>query len=425
MKQLQTQVEQLELTIQHLDSQLQELRLQKDSQQLQLFAQDPMVRNLMYNWKCKIENGTFQIETGIQNIRDLLNIRNPPLSYLSPLSSSSDDISDTSSTIYSCKTYLSGTEFVMNFGQDQNKSLVSIMVNFFNQALQNRKKSTRVFPSKNLLLPSNLISTPTNLIHELVDVYFLCHNPYSPMLHEATFRQQFNMLQDPQEDLITLCICTFVCTKPCYHISYTPREIRNMADYFYSKARSILMDQFDDMEKRLENVIAVSFLVKYCHMTLKLAEFRQYATIAYQLCLDLRQVYFENPPPTTSTCFNEEMHALRDNPTDIFREERPETMSTDVNKELYRRHILFIVIVNRIMDYLTNGYISESCNHCPFWGHLPGESESTKKFIFGRNWLSRFYNHSFVQAFSVSNYSLYINWLQTLTFLRKKFKIFV
>lgn len=394
MKQLQTQVEQLELTIQRLDSQLKELKFRKNSQQLQSFAQDPLVRNLMYIWKCKIENGTFQIETGIQNIRDLLN---PPLSYLSPLSS--DDSSDSSRPIYSNKMYQSGTGFVMNFGQDQKKSLVSFMVNFFIQAWQNKKNSSRVFPLKNLLLPSTLISTPTNLIHELVNVYFRCHNPYSPMLDETSFRQQLNMLQDPQKDLITLCVCTFVCTKPCHHIGYTPREIRNMADHFHSRARSMLMDQFDDMDKRLENVIAISFLVKYCHMTLKIAEFRQYATIAYQLCLDLRQVYFDNPPPSTSTCFNKEMH---DNPTDIFRQELPETVSTDVNKELYHRHVLFIVKVNHVMEYLTNGYVKVSCNHCSYWGYLADELESTRKFIFGRNWLSRFYNHPFVQAFSVS-----------------------
>lgn len=400
MKNLQTQVQQLEMTIQQLDTQLQTMRYQRDRQQFQTLIQDPMIQNLVYNWTCEIKNGTFQIETGIQNIRDLLNIRNPSLTYLSPLSSNfsdfeSDTLSNTTSS--SDNTYLGESGFAIKFGQDKPiESLVSIIVKFFTLSIHTRTKHK---PTN--LLPSSLLLTPNSLINELLDVYFVCHNPYNPMLHEATYRERLKTINDPLDDLITLCICVNVCTKPCYHVKYAPREIRNMADFFYTRAKSVLMDQFDDVDKRLENVLAVPFLVKYCHMTLKFGECRHLVTIGYQLCLELRSLYLDQPPTPLSKCFNEEMHHMCGNPSDIFRNEYPNMTVTDIDRELYRRNVFFMATANRMLDFILNKQIGDNCFHCPFWGYISDESESTKKYVFVRNWMNRFYNHSFVQAFSV------------------------
>lgn len=68
-----------------------------------------MIQSLFQNWKISIKNGSFQIETGIRNISELLQF-DPTISYLSPLSfeSSSSVLSASNSFFYSKDSYYRG-----------------------------------------------------------------------------------------------------------------------------------------------------------------------------------------------------------------------------------------------------------------------------------------------------------------------------
>ncbi|CAO3641981.1 unnamed protein product [Mucor hiemalis] len=93
VQQLTDTVESLEWIIAQLEAEMDRLRNNdskaltkieyKDSSQEILEA---IVKNLTFQWKVQIENGTFQIDTGIKSTHDLLQYYLNSIQYLSPIS---------------------------------------------------------------------------------------------------------------------------------------------------------------------------------------------------------------------------------------------------------------------------------------------------------------------------------------------------
>lgn len=299
---------------------------------------------VMQQWKVQLENGMFRIETGIQNISDLMSLQANRMSYLSPFL---------------------GSQVMIQFSRDSTKQL---LIPFTLRLLVQNSKSLKEDTSTDL--PNNWnLDAVVMTIRQLVEIYFNCHYSYTPLLHKTSFMETFNQLEHPENDLLSLSVCANVCASPCDHIPCLPLERRKLGDYFHNKAKSIILDQFDLPEKRLENVMSINLLTKYLHMTLKYKESRRLIELAYQICIDLYQDCNEK----------DELHQM-----------------------LFSRHITMTTYVNRFMNYISSNVTYEPCVSLPEWKFMADESDEIQQFVRAQNWMLGLYNHSFVKCFLVS-----------------------
>ncbi|KAG2198331.1 hypothetical protein INT47_003044 [Mucor saturninus] len=330
---LQKQVKELESAVQNMEIQLRTSCRRRNTNKLQ---------NVMHQWKVQLENGTFRIETGIQNITDLMSFQANRVSYLSPFSEN---------------------QIMIQFSRNSTRQL---LIPFTLRLLvQNSKKPWNENASFDL--PNNWnLDTVVMTIGQLVEIYFNCHYSYTPLLHKTSFMETFNQLEHPENDLLSLSICANVCASPCDHIPCLPSERRMLGDYFHNKAKSIILDQFDLPEKRLENVMSINLLTKYMHMTLKYNESRKLIGLAYQICVDL---YHDNSE-------KDELYQM-----------------------LYSRHITMTSYVNRFMNYISSNVGHDVLFCLPEWKFMSDESDEIQKFVKAQNWVLQLYNHTFVKEF--------------------------
>lgn len=430
--QLREEVEMLEWAIQQMEQQMRSLSCRSnnsDSISAMTRFNDPynsplyndMLKNLMHSWQFQIKNGTFQIETGIRNVSDLLSFQfnTSSIPYLSPLSSasSSSTFSVSSGGSSDINSYdeveqYRGAEsgLLLQFGQESEGYFTFKLLTSY---------AKRSLPDKvTLSLPCALLLNPAEVIDQIITTYFRCHNTYQTIIHENSFMEKYRNLQDPLTDLITLSICCYTCSTPCLHLAFTPPERRDMADYFYSKAKSIILDQFDDPDKRLENVISINLISKYMHMTLKFKECKRLITIAYQICMDLRDVY--EPKENGPTCLAGEMHhpqrPEQQITTKYIKLKTPTQPTKDIDHVLYSRHVTLTMCIRRFMDFISNSIVDDSCFHFPTWLYAEDESETTKRMMQSQNWVLGFFNLPFISAFMVQVHKIHVGKTCTLTF---------
>jgi hypothetical protein len=429
---LQEQIKELEWTIHQMENQMRDLgetgyrssntnsqkytnnnalTVRQNSSPFSNISEETMNR-MFYNWKFKIVNGTFQIETGIRNISDLLPF-NSSISYLSPIStnyqyssssSSNSSISSRDSSIYYDveDMYRGEQGLLMSFGSDDQNNLVPLTIRVLTRCIKNSNTEN----PKQLLLPRELLEDPDYVINGFLNIYFACHNVYYPLVHENSFRSNLAKIKDPLTDLVTLSICCYVCSTPCEHIVYySGQQRRNMADFFYTKAKNIVFDQFDSPEKRIENVVGINLLSKYLHMTLKFSESRQLISMSYQICLDLRQDYGNHPQAPLSECFEPSRHAhgnyMSNDPSDALKNNKNYKPVKDVNKLLYSRHATSTICLRILMNYIANEAVNETCFHFPRWEYMEDEPIQTKLFASSQNWILDLFNHPFIGHFMV------------------------
>ncbi|KAI8639494.1 hypothetical protein BD408DRAFT_421392 [Parasitella parasitica] len=366
---LQNQVKQLEEAISHMQEQLNRCRLKNSLPEIA----NTMIQSLFHDWSFRIQNGSFQIETGIRNISELMQF-NLNVTYLSPINYGG------------CRSSDSNGEILLSFEKESSGSLIPFTLKVLAGNLTDK---TNGLPMS-LLIPSLLLLDPKSLVDQLVDIYFRCHNVYNPLVHENSYRDQLKPIQDPLTDLITLSICSYVCSTPCQHLLFSPRERRNMGDYFYAKAKNIILDQFDQPEKRLENAMAVNLLMQYLQITLRFAESRQLVSMAYQILVDLRNDYPEYRVPGSA----EQQDAALDYTLSIHQDP-----ITDIDKMLFTRHMTASALMSRLLDYIANDSTEKSGFHFPIWKYTADEPDETKRFVKSQNWIINLHNQSFVKKF--------------------------
>lgn len=278
----------------------------------------------------------------------------------------------------------------MIFEKESTDSLVPFTISILTKSLVIKPSKPPVV----LSMPSPLLLDP-NTIDQLLHIYFQCHNIYKPLMHERSYREKLATIQDPLTDLVTLGICSYVCATPCEHLLFAPRERRNMGDYFYAKAREIILDQFDLPEKRLENVMGINLLTQYMHITLKFADSHQLVYMAYQILIDLRNDYpeFREPGPNVDI----EGAPYSEHFTSLTHQEP----ITDVDKMLFTRHIAVSAILSRLMDYIND--TTDKGGFCfPYWMYIADEPDETIRYIRSNNWIINLHNNEFIKDFMVS-----------------------
>ncbi|KAL7334187.1 hypothetical protein PS15p_202991 [Mucor circinelloides] len=376
-----------------------------------------MIQSLFHTWKVKIKNGTFQIETGIQNISELLQFH-PSIAYLSPLSNYYSNGSSTaswSSNSSSCSEdnlndFYRGCNagIIMRFGREGTASLIPSTIKILTRCMKTRLVNSST--TSTAVPPNALLLDPKALVNQLLDIYFKCHNKYNPLVHEPSHRAKLAMIEDPLTDLVTLGICSYVCSAACKHLQLPFQERRKMGDYFHAKARSIILDQFDQPEKRLENVMGINLLIEYMHMTFKFDECRQLLAMAYQILLDLRNDYPEFRATGANACFEGGPHSGH------YTYAKHEDPITDVDKMLFTRHVTISLYFNQLMDHIANDINDNECLHFPIWKYVADEPEETKRFVRAQNWVINLYNHSFVMNFTKQTFRVLVGRTCTLSF---------
>lgn len=354
-------------------------RMKNSNETHKLF--ESMIKSSMFTWKVRIKNGVFQIETGIRSISDLLSfhVDKETVQYLSQLGSMSTTYNNDP------ETYRGESDIVVKFGPQLDRG--SKLLPFTFKLLTLCAKHNVPTPEA-LLLPYDLLMNPLDMMNRFIQTYFTCHNSISPMIHERVFMLKYNKLSDPFTDPLALSLCCYVCSSPCDHFdSYTIRERRNMSDYFFLKAKNIILDQFDQPDKRLENIMCINALTKYMQVTFKLKECRKLVAIAYQICWDLRDKY---PVPVFDS-FSRNV-SIRD----VCGKFGSDTYNTYLDYVLYSRHVAITLSTRRLMDYYSNNTIDESALYFPRWLYLDDEPEQTKRFVQCQNWVLGMFNHPFV-----------------------------
>ena len=330
----------------------------------------------------KIKHGRFQIETGIRTLSDLLDLiysNTHHVSYLSPIVNTTTEQDDS--------TYCGNSRLLLQFGSEKDDSQIPFTKKFLSYCVN---VSTITITTKATPL---LYKDYTSVIHRLIYTFFTCRNTREALFHTKTFMRRYKELQDPMHDLTTLCICCYMCSSStCEHFQFfSAKDKRHLADFFYAKAKSVLMDQFDDPTKRLENVMSINLLSTYLHIALRVKECRELNFIAYQICLDLSQSY--------QLDFKQSPAADNISPLDI--PIRPCTPD-NVNYMLYSRHVTITLSIHHMMNYITKNSTPVPSFHFPYWQIIEDEPPEIVKYVNTQNWLIKLLNHPYVSRFMVS-----------------------
>ncbi|CDH57421.1 hypothetical protein RO3G_05069 [Lichtheimia corymbifera JMRC:FSU:9682] len=214
------------------------------------------------NWKLSIVGGTVRLETSIRSIDELLQFSQASFRYLSPFSSlfANESVVFESTSAHVVSTAL---------------RLVS------RQSLRH---------SRMQLLPVELpiMYDYRSIIDKLVNLHIECHSNRIPLLHAPTFMTYYRSLDDPLKSPVVMAVCVNMLGSFRRGIDYTAQEKRQLSDFFYQKCRDLLLDMFDDPDRRLETVITISLLVTYVSLIrLQFAEARRLATIASLIAKDI------------------------------------------------------------------------------------------------------------------------------------------
>lgn len=317
-----------------------------------------LIANLCYSWKAQIRNGHFSIDTGIKYLSEILRYQQS-ISYLSPIN-----------------TYNSSSN--EDSREENNDILVSFKTQEYGSLYGIARKILLKCQQKTIIGPSPLMSDFTAIglqviMNQLVDIYFSCHNIYFSVVHESSFRKNIELAEVPFDDLISFAICSFVCSTPCDHLVYNARQRRTMGDFFYLKAKEIMLDQFDDSSKKTENVTAILLLFNYVHMTLRFMEYDLYLTMGYQICLEMKAHYGKIGPQPT------------------------------VEYALFTRHLLYGYSLRTLLDCVTDKSVTRQPLPFPKLVSMSDESEIMKKFLQTHDHILSIHSHPFLDVLYVCN----------------------
>lgn len=379
-----------------------------DVNNLSSLSESLLAQLMSKKWQFKIKNGEFQIETGIRSLSDLLkflhnNQANNSISYLSPLASNYSSSSSEDDDMYSNSqhnSYRGGSSgFLLQFGSDRDDSMISFLAKLLSRcAKMDARRPAIEAPIS--IYNSNYRA----VIDQLIRTYFSCHNPLIPIFHKESFMKRYNeKIADPMNDLLCLSIsCYMCCSSTCDHLHFfSAKDKRHFADFFYAKAKSLLLDQFDDPDKKLENVMSINMVARYLHSTLKIKECREFITLSYQICMDLNREF-----QLRGLDFAREHSSLDDyvpSSTSVKPEETPIIPLTEynINYMLYSRHVTITLSAKKQMDFIANASFKNTRFNYPYWQIMEDEVGDSRRYIYSQNYFFKLINHPFMSHFMV------------------------
>ncbi|KAI8139921.1 hypothetical protein BJV82DRAFT_672299 [Fennellomyces sp. T-0311] len=245
--------------IQDGNKQLQRWQLQMD----QLDTNLETLRELMNRreWFLRIVDGNIQVESRIRNLRELFEYNQASIRYLSPFQ------------------HFFRREHIRFKGVPASVALASTGLVVRHATLNKTPRQTITEKDK---------ETTYELMGRLVNLYMERYNAFVGFIHPETFFKHYNDLDDPLSSPLVLAIC--VDTIAYFHaqLEYSTQEKRDLAEYFYTRCRDMILDMVDDPERRLEAVVSTNLLVQYLvDILLEYTEARRLITIALLACHEL------------------------------------------------------------------------------------------------------------------------------------------
>ncbi|KAI8140242.1 hypothetical protein BJV82DRAFT_716058 [Fennellomyces sp. T-0311] len=294
-----------------------------------VFYRDKQQELESLEWKLSIENGQLKLHTAIRSFEELIIFSQASLRYLSPFGS-----------------VIKVTPF-----RFENRALATIMHTACQGITQQSLKGRLLYASPEAI-PYTIPQIQT-LVDELIRLHLRYNNRRMPLLHAPTFLQHYNSLTDPLSCPLTLAVCAYtICTHRSLLETYSGLELRQLGEFFCCRSKELLMDVFDDPNRKLKTVFTITFLNHFVtSVMLQPLEGRRLITIAYLLCQDLEPGFSKLKEPT-------------------------------VMSVLFQRHYFHI---QRSIGHV-NHTIDGTSNPCPFppkrtFEKLPDEDEVTCTYI--------------------------------------------
>lgn len=246
-------------------------------------------KNTDYQWDLTLVGGNLRLDSAIGSFEELIAYGHALQKYLSPFSGVFDNTAFLFETMQpqSILPMVIQVVSLTSPTTTQRKRLIggTSMINKYHFMLKRRLPE--------VLLAAAGKPPPLSCIQHLLQTYFTCFNPAFPLIHASSYYAEYASVirHDPSQHALTMAVCSMVSISTCRHVVYDNYERRILADYFYQRAVDLLVDFFDDSERRLESLMVINFISQYQQQTLRVADARKWCTIAFMIATDLEQEY--------------------------------------------------------------------------------------------------------------------------------------
>ncbi|KAI9264958.1 hypothetical protein BDA99DRAFT_507317 [Phascolomyces articulosus] len=214
-----------------------------------------------YEWNLSVVNGCIRLDGRIKDIDELLAYNQASIRYLSPL-------------------YPIFRQEPIRFnGLPKSIAVAS-------QALVIRYAKPSDKPRHSMIDRDTNKAAITNQflkqqMDELVSLYMERYNPFVGLIHAPSFLEHYhrtkNALSSPM--ILAVCIDTIAYFYP--RLKYSAEEKRQLAGFFYSRCRDLLLDMYDDPKYRLHAIISTNLVMQYLmELLLDFMEARRLLTMA-------------------------------------------------------------------------------------------------------------------------------------------------
>lgn len=129
------------------------------------------------------------------------------------------------------------------------------------------------------------------LVNQLVEGHVLHQKLWNAFIHLPSYVEHYRALKNPLDDPITMALCATSAMRSSQVLKgCTIFQRRQIAEYFYQRSRTLLLDMFDDHSRRLETVATITILYYYVMLVkFQFHEARRLSSISYMLCNDLKE----------------------------------------------------------------------------------------------------------------------------------------
>ncbi|ORX49166.1 hypothetical protein DM01DRAFT_1385298 [Hesseltinella vesiculosa] len=324
-------------------------------------------------WKVTFVDGRWQIDTGIKSMAELLQLQTKLYRQLSPFQGVSRFLEIELSQVDRHRQSV----FQMSARVARNHLLLP--------------PSTPVAWDRSRV-PTMAFHIPNRVVNSLIKLHFQFFHDYLPFVYKDAYLAHLRQLKDPMQCPLTTALCSYVCCgyyKDIPPIKDLPwfnnsQDRRTVAEYFYERCRAVLDDIYDDPNRRLETVMCINILKRFLMNTLRVSEMRKLDTIAYLICMDLKNHYkhaqlvdlegqpFPSPTPASPGSPPSSPSAS------------PPTVSI-AEHAVFARHYAFSAWAHVCLDFFTpdgpdlEGY-HKSWDLIPLLP-LPGESNTLRQYL--------------------------------------------
>ncbi|KAI8139922.1 hypothetical protein BJV82DRAFT_625500 [Fennellomyces sp. T-0311] len=209
----------------------------------------------MYSgWDLRIVNGSIYLESRIRSLHELIEYNRASIRYLSPFQ------------------HFIRREHIQFQGVSASVALASTGL-IVRHATPNK--------ASRHLICHGIHEKARERMNSLIYLYMTRYNPLVGFLHAPTFRAYYRRLEDPLSSALALAVCVDTIAYFYPQLEYSVQEKRELAEFFYTRCRDLLLDMYDDPTRRWEAVIATALLMQYLmDVLLEHSEARRLITIA-------------------------------------------------------------------------------------------------------------------------------------------------